>query len=170
MENIIILEDIDPLLFYGAKISNLDLIKSLYPKLKIVARGSIVKVSGNEKDITDFELKVNELIKYGNKFNQLNEKIIRQIITDNHTDEAVPKDVILYSVSGRPISARTRNQKKFVDKFDTNDLLFAIGPAGTGKTYTAIALAVKALKNKEIRKIILSRPAVEAGERLGFLP
>ncbi|MFC0878238.1 PhoH family protein [Saccharicrinis sp. FJH2] len=170
MERIIVLEDIDPVSFYGANNANLDIIKALYPKLRIVARGSIIKANGSEDQIAEFEEKINDLIKYTIQYNQLTEKIIREIITENKIYESIPSDAILYSTSGRPIVARTPNQKKFVDAFYHNDLLFAIGPAGSGKTYTAIALAVRALKNKEIRKIILSRPAVEAGERLGFLP
>lgn len=170
MERIIVLEDIDPVAFYGANNYNLDIIKALYPKLRIVARGSIVKANGSEEQVVDFEEKMNDLIKYTIQYNQLSEKVIREIITENKIYDNIPSDAILYSTSGRPIIARTPNQKKFVDAFYHNDLLFAIGPAGSGKTYTAIALAVRALKNKEIRKIILSRPAVEAGERLGFLP
>ncbi|MFB6341282.1 PhoH family protein [Saccharicrinis sp. FJH62] len=170
MERIIVLEDIDPVSFYGANNANLDIIKALYPKLRIIARGSIIKANGSEDQIAEFEEKINDLIKYTIQYNQLTEKIIREIITENKIYESIPSDAILYSTSGRPIVARTPNQKKFVDAFYHNDLLFAIGPAGSGKTYTAIALAVRALKNKEIRKIILSRPAVEAGERLGFLP
>lgn len=170
MEKIIILEDIDPLVFYGANNSNLNIIKALYPNLRIVARGSIIKANGSEVQISGFEEKINDLLKYTIQYNNLSEKIIREIITENKIYDNIPADAILYSTSGRPIIARTPNQKKFVDAFYHNDLLFAIGPAGSGKTYTAIALAVRALKNKEIRKIILSRPAVEAGERLGFLP
>jgi phosphate starvation-inducible protein PhoH and related proteins len=170
MERIIVLEDIDPVSFYGAKNANLDIIKALYPKLRIVARGSIIKANGSEDQIAEFEEKINDLIKYTIQYNQLTEKIIREIITENKIYDNIPSDAILYNTSGRPIVARTPNQKIFVDAFYHNDLLFAIGPAGSGKTYTAIALAVRALKNKEIKKIILSRPAVEAGERLGFLP
>lgn len=170
MEKIIILEDIDPLVFYGANNSNLNIIKALYPNLRIVARGSIIKANGSEVQISGFEEKINDLLKYTIQYNNLSEKIIREIITENKIYDNIPADAILYSTSGRPIIARTPNQEKFVDAFYHNDLLFAIGPAGSGKTYTAIALAVRALKNKEIRKIILSRPAVEAGERLGFLP
>ncbi|MFB6320715.1 PhoH family protein [Saccharicrinis sp. FJH54] len=170
MERIIVLEDIDPVTFYGANNANLDIIKALYPKLRIVARGSIIKANGSEEVVAEFEEKINDLIKYTIQYNQLTEKTIREIILENKIYESIPADAILYSTSGRPIVARTPNQKKFVDAFYHNDLLFAIGPAGSGKTYTAIALAARALKNKEIRKIILSRPAVEAGERLGFLP
>ena len=170
MERILVLEEIDPAVFYGQNNVNLDIIKALYPKLRIVARGSIIKINGEEELISEFEEKMDAIQKYASKFNQLDEKSLREIIIDNKAFESEPTDSIIYGVNGKPITARTANQKKLVDSFYHNDLLFAIGPAGSGKTYTAIALAVRALKNKETRKIILSRPAVEAGERLGFLP
>lgn len=170
MERIIVLEDLDPLTFFGVNNSNLSVIKQIFPQLRIVARGSIVKVVGNEEQIALFEDKFDALLKYTRRYNNLTESLIRDIVTENKTFDNIPSDAILYGVNGKPIVARTPNQKVFVDAFYANDLLFAVGPAGTGKTYTAIALAVRALKNKEIRKIILSRPAVEAGERLGFLP
>ena len=170
MERILVLEEIDPAVFYGQNNVNLDIIKALYPKLRIVARGSIIKINGEEELISEFEEKMDAIQKYASKFNRIDEKILREIIIDNKAFESEPTDSIIYGVNGKPITARTANQKKLVDSFYHNDLLFAIGPAGSGKTYTAIALAVRALKNKETRKIILSRPAVEAGERLGFLP
>jgi phosphate starvation-inducible protein PhoH and related proteins len=170
MERILVLEEIDPAVFYGQNNVNLDIIKALYPKLRIVARGSIIKINGEEALISEFEEKMDAIQKYASKFNQLDEKSLREIIIDNKAILTEPTDAIIYGVNGKPITARTPNQKKLVDSFYHNDLLFAIGPAGSGKTYTAIALAVRALKNKETRKIILSRPAVEAGERLGFLP
>ena len=173
IERIIILDGIDPVSFFGTNDSNLQLIKYLYPKLRIVARGNIIKVIGDELELAGFEEKIRELEKYCREFNLLTEETIVGIIkgkSDSFNALRQQENPIIYGINGRPIQARTVNQKKLVKAFDENDLLFAIGPAGSGKTYTAIALAVRALKNKEVRKIILSRPAVEAGEKLGFLP
>lgn len=171
IERIIILESVDPVLFFGTNNSNIQLIKSLFPKLRIVARGNVLKVIGDELELVAFEEKVQALEKYCQEYNLLNEEAILKIVR-GIGDNNIPKqdNLIIYGMNGKPIVARTQNQQKLVDSFNQNDLLFAIGPAGSGKTYTAIALAVRALKNKEIRKIILSRPAVEAGEKLGFLP
>jgi phosphate starvation-inducible PhoH-like protein len=170
IERIIILEGADPVIFFGTNNSNIQLIKSLYPKLRIVARGNVVKVIGDELELTAFEEKVRKLEQYCQEHNTLNEEIISKIVKGKN-DIAVKQDnLIIFGMNGKPILARTDNQQKLVKAFEKNDMLFAIGPAGSGKTYTAIALAVRALKNKEIRKIILSRPAVEAGEKLGFLP
>jgi phosphate starvation-inducible protein PhoH and related proteins len=172
-EKTIHLEGVDLLEFYGVNNTKLDLIKSMFPKLKIMARGEMIKVKGSEEDTLAFEQKIDELLDYCHDFHTLTEKVIIQIISDQpQAYGQIPEnsDILVFGVNGRPVRARTPNQRKLVEVTEKNDLIFAIGPAGTGKTYTAIALAVKALKNHEIRKIILSRPAVEAGERLGFLP
>jgi len=172
-EKTIHLEGVDLLEFYGVNNSKLDLIKSLFPKLKIIARGEMVKVKGSEEDTLAFEQKLAELLDYYHEFHSLNDKVIIQIVSEiPQSNSQLPEnsDVLVFGNNGRPVRARTPNQRKLVEATEKNDLIFAIGPAGTGKTYTAIALAVKALKSHEIRKIILSRPAVEAGERLGFLP
>jgi phosphate starvation-inducible PhoH-like protein len=173
IEKIIILDGVDPVIFFGTNNSNMQLIKSLYPKLRIVARGNVIKVIGDELELAGFEEKIHELENYCKELNLLTEEAIINIVKGkNDALSAMQKqdNLIIYGMNGRPILARTENQQKLVEAFDENDLLFAIGPAGSGKTYTAIALAVRALKNKEVRKIILSRPAVEAGEKLGFLP
>jgi len=167
------LEGVDLLEFYGATNAKLDLIKSFFPKLKIIARGDLIKVKGSEDDTFLFEKKFNELIEQYLEQNVLPEPVILQILSEQFiADGQIPEnaDILVFGNNGRPVRARTPNQRKLVEAIEKNDLVFAIGPAGTGKTYTAIALAVRALKNNEIRKIILSRPAVEAGERLGFLP
>jgi len=173
IERIIILDSTDPVTFFGANNSNFQLIKSLFPKLRIVARGNVIKVIGDDLELSAFEEKIQELEKYCRDFNMLNEEAINGIIkgkSDHLNALQKHENLIIFGINGRPIQARTPNQQKLVKSFDDNDMLFAIGPAGSGKTYTAIALAVRALKNKEVRKIILSRPAVEAGEKLGFLP
>ena len=173
IERIIILDGADPVTFFGANNSNFHLIKSLYPKLRIVARGNVIKVIGDELELAGFEEKIREMEKYCCDFNLLNENAITGIVkgkADPFNVIQKQENLIIHGINGRPIQARTENQQKLVHAFDAHDLLFAIGPAGSGKTYTAIALAVRALKNKEVRKIILSRPAVEAGEKLGFLP
>ena len=173
IERIIILDNTDPVTFFGANNSNFHIIKSLFPKLRIVARGNVIKVIGDELELAGFEEKIREMEKYCREFNMLNEEAIISIIkgkSDFLNTQQKQENLIIYGINGRPIQARTPNQQKLVKAFDENDMLFAIGPAGSGKTYTAIALAVRALKNKEVRKIILSRPAVEAGEKLGFLP
>ena len=173
IERIIILDSTDPVTFFGTNNSNFQLIKSSFPKLRIVARGNVIKVIGDELELTEFEEKIREMEKYCRDFNMLNQEAINSIIkgkSDHFNSLQKQKNLIIYGINGRPIQARTPNQQKLVKEFDENDMLFAIGPAGSGKTYTAIALAVRALKNKEVRKIILSRPAVEAGEKLGFLP
>jgi phosphate starvation-inducible PhoH-like protein len=170
IEQIIILENIDPVTFFGTNNSNIQLLKSLFPKLRIVARGNIIKVSGNAEEIPAFEEKIKELEQFCMERNALTEENIIDIVKGKTPNTVKQDNLIIFGVNGKPIFARTPNQQHFVDLFQQNDMVFAIGPAGSGKTYTAIALAVKALKNKEIRKIILSRPAVEAGEKLGFLP
>ena len=170
IEKHIVLEDIDPVIFYGVNNANMQMIKALFPKLRIVARGDVIKVMGDEEEMCAFEEAILALEKHCARYNSLNEEAILDIIKGNKPQIEKTGDVIVYSVTGKPITPRSTNQLKLVKEFDKNDLIFAIGPAGSGKTYTAIALAVRALKNKEIKKIILSRPAVEAGEKLGFLP
>ena len=172
IERIIILDGTDPAAFFGINNSNMQLIKSLYPKLRMVARGNVIKVIGDELELAVFEDKIREVEAHCREYNLLTEEAILQIVKGQSDANLPPKqeNLIIYGINGRPIIARTENQQKLVREFDDNDMLFAIGPAGSGKTYTAIALAVRALKNKEVRKIILSRPAVEAGEKLGFLP
>lgn len=170
IEKHIVLEDIDPVIFYGVNNANMQMIKALFPKLRIVARGDVIKVMGDEEEMCAFEEAILALEKHCARYNSLNEEAILDIIKGNKLQIEKTGDVIVYSVTGKPITPRSTNQLKLVKEFDKNDMIFAIGPAGSGKTYTAIALAVRALKNKEIKKIILSRPAVEAGEKLGFLP
>ena len=165
-----VLEDIDPVIFYGVNNANIQLIKALYPKLRIVARGNVIKVLGDEEEMCAFEENITKLEKYCAEYNSLKEEVIIDIIKGNAPQAEQNGNVIVFSVTGKPIIPRSENQLKLVEGFAKNDMVFAIGPAGSGKTYTAIALAVRALKNKEIKKIILSRPAVEAGEKLGFLP
>ena len=170
IERVIILENIDPVVFYGVNNCNMQLIKTLFPKLRLMARGHVLKVIGDENETATFEQKIKELEKYCTEYNLLNEEIITDIIKGNAPIEIKQDHLIIHGVNGKPIVARTENQQKLVKAFESNDLVFALGPAGSGKTYVAIALAVRALKNKEVKKIILSRPAVEAGEKLGFLP
>lgn len=170
IERIIIIDNADPVNFYGVNNCNMQLIRNLFPKLRIAARGSVIKVIGEESETAEFERKIKELEEYASHRNLLNEDIILDIVKGDVPKEPKHDNVIIYGINGKPIQARTPNQQKLVEAFANNDLTFALGPAGTGKTYVAIALAVRALKNKEVRKIILSRPAVEAGEKLGFLP
>lgn len=170
IEKVIVLEQVDPVIFYGVNNSNILLLKTLYPKLRFVARGHAIKVYGDEADIDMLQAFVDKLVRYCSEYNKLNEEVILDFWNGEGPVEKKQDSLIIYGVNGKPISARSQNQKALVDAFAKNDLVFALGPAGSGKTYVAIALAVRALKNKEIRKIILSRPAVEAGEKLGFLP
>jgi len=170
IEKIILIENADPVIFYGANNSNIHTIKDLFPKIKIVARGNAIKAMGEESEIADFEEVIGKLEAYCAKYNNMKEEVIIDFIKGNQPEKTDDNNLIIYGNNGKPIVARTANQIRLVKDYDKNDLLFAIGPAGSGKTYTAIALAVRALKNKEVRKIILSRPAVEAGEKLGFLP
>lgn len=170
IERIIILESIDPVVFFGINNSNIQLLKTLYPKLRIVARGNVIKVIGEEEELAAFEEKVHELQKFSIEMNLLREEDILDMVKGKAPAIVNADNLIIHGLNGKPIVARTANQKKLMDAFEENDMLFAIGPAGSGKTYTAIALAVRALKTKQVRKIILSRPAVEAGEKLGFLP
>lgn len=170
IERIVIVDSVDPICFYGVNNANMQLIKNLYPKLRISARGSVIRVVGEESETKDFETKIKELTAYAEHYNSLTEEAIISIVKGDAPKELKKDGVIIYGINGKPISARTPNQQKLVEAFENNDLTFALGPAGTGKTYIAIALAVRALKNRMARKIILSRPAVEAGEKLGFLP
>lgn len=170
IERIIIIENVDPVVFFGINNSNIQLIKTLYPKLRIVARGNVIKVIGEEEELAGFEEKIHELEKFSNEMNMLKEEDILDIVKGKAPAIVNVDNLIIHGLNGKPILARTANQKRLVEAFDENDMVFAIGPAGSGKTYTAIALAVRALKTKKVRKIILSRPAVEAGEKLGFLP
>lgn len=170
IEKHIVLEDIDPIIFYGVNNVNMQMIKALYPKLRIVARGNVIKVMGDEEEMCAFEENILAMEKHCAKYNSLKEEDILAIIKGQSPDKKDQGNAIVYSITGKPITARSENQLKLVKAYQEKDMIFAIGPAGSGKTYTSIALAVRALKNKEIRKIILSRPAVEAGEKLGFLP
>ncbi len=170
IERHIIIDSVDPLVFYGVNNVNIHLIRNLFPKLRMAARGSVIKVIGDEVETADFEAKMKELEHYCAHYNTLTEDVIIDIIKGEPPKELKMDDVIVYGLNGRPIKAKTPNQQLMVKVFTENDLTFALGPAGTGKTYQAVALAVRALKNREARKIILSRPAVEAGEKLGFLP
>ena len=165
------LTNIDPIEIYGSRNSKLDLIKSYYPKLKIIARGGKLTVLGDEEMIEQFETKLQVLIQHFHKYNRLTESNIDRLIMEDHNVVLeLDEDVIVHGTHGKLVKARTSNQRKLVDLSYDKDMVFAIGPAGTGKTYTAVALAVRALKNKEVKRIILTRPAVEAGENLGFLP
>ena len=170
IERIYILESVDPVIFYGVNNSDMQLIKTLFPKLRIVARGNVMKVIGDEDESELFLKKIREVEKYCEEFNSLSEDVILDIIKGKGPTVVKQENLIIHGMNGKPITARTENQQLLVKAFENNDLVFATGPAGSGKTFVAIALAVKALKNKEVRKIILSRPAVEAGEKLGFLP
>ena len=170
IEKHIVLEDVDPASFYGVNNSNMQLIKALYPKLRIVARGNVLRVMGDDDETGRFEQAILKMQKHCSEFNSLREEVIVDIVNGNEPMSGKNTEVILFGVTGRPILPRSINQKKLVSEYETHDMLFAIGPAGSGKTYTAIALAVRALKNKEVKRIVLCRPAVEAGEKLGFLP
>ena len=170
IEKHIVIEDIDPVTLYGVNNCNLQIIKAMYPKLRIVARGNVLHVMGDELEMCAFEEHITKLQSHCLKFNSLTEEELLQILHGEKTRKDGNEGVIVYSVTGKPIMARSQNQQRLVQAYKENDMVFAVGPAGSGKTYTSIALAVRALKNKEIRKIILSRPAVEAGEKLGFLP
>lgn len=170
IERVIILENVDPVVFFGINNSNIQLLKTLFPKLRIVARGNVIKVIGEEEELATFEEKIHKLEKFSIEMNVLKEEDILDIVKGKVPTIVNVDNLIIHGMNGKPILARTANQKKLMEAFDAHDMVFAIGPAGSGKTYTAIALAVKALKTKQVRKIILSRPAVEAGEKLGFLP
>ena len=169
IEKHIVLEDIDPVVFYGVSNGHLQMIRSLYPKLRVVARDNVIRVLGDEEQMAAFEETVETIRRHVLKFNALSDEEILDIVKGGQLKN-VPEDVVVYSMSGRPIKPRSENQQRLIQAYNENDMVFAVGPAGTGKTYLSIALAVKALKEKTAKKIILSRPAVEAGEKLGFLP
>jgi phosphate starvation-inducible PhoH-like protein len=172
IEKLIYLDGIDPINLYGINNLKLEKIKSFFPKLKIIARGHDIKIVGEADRVKDFEDKIEILINFFNRYHNLSDENISEILGESNSAYIIENDdsILLYGVSGKPVKARTRHQLEMVSEYKKNDLVFAIGPAGTGKTYLAIALAVRALKNKEVKRIILSRPAVEAGEKLGFLP
>ena len=170
IEKHIVLENIDPVMFYGAGNQHLQMIRALYPKLRIVARDNVIRILGDEEQMAAFEESAERMRQHVLKFNSLSEEDILDIVKGRRTSDEIPEGVVCYSMSGRPIKARSENQQRLIDAYMDNDMIFATGPAGTGKTYLSIALAVKALKEKTAKKIILSRPAVEAGEKLGFLP
>ena len=170
IEKHIVLEDIDPVTFYGVNNDHLQMLKSLFPKLRIVARGNVIRILGDEEEMAKIEEDIELMQKRVLKYNSITEEDILDIVHDHKTKADAIKDVVVYSISGRPIKSRSENQQKLIEAYNTSDMVFAVGPAGTGKTYLSIALAVKALKEKAAKKIILSRPAVEAGEKLGFLP
>ena len=171
-ERIIELEHITPKDFWGPRDLHLEIIKRLYPKLKIVARGTTIKIYGESELLDQFESRFQRILKYYEKYNQLNENIIERLIIDDAPPQRMDRsdEILVHGIGGKLIKATTPNQQKLVDLVFKNDMVFAIGPAGTGKTYTGVALAVKALKEKQVKRIILTRPAVEAGENLGFLP
>ena len=169
IEKHIVLEDIDTVVFYGVGNCHLQMIRSLFPKLRIVARDNVIRVLGDEEQMAVFEEQIETIRRHILKFNALSDEDILDIIKSGRAKE-MPEGVVVYSMSGRPIKPRSENQQRLIEAFQQNDMVFAVGPAGTGKTYLSIALAVKALKDKTAKKIILSRPAVEAGEKLGFLP
>lgn len=170
IEKHIVLEEIDPALIYGVNNANLQMIKALFPKLRIVARGNVIRAMGDDEVLESFEKYIQQLEEHGARYNSLKEEVLLDIFNGNRPTVEREGDVIVFSVTGRPVTPRSENQLQLVKHYKENDMLFAVGPAGSGKTYTAIALAVRALKNKEVKKIILCRPAVEAGEKLGFLP
>lgn len=174
-ERIIELTEINPSDFFGAHNSTVDQLRKYFPKIKIVARGNKLKIYGEAEILDDFEIRLQRLIKYFNRYNKLDENSIERILTSTGSEEKTTvskntKDILVHGVNGKLIKPQTENQRKMVSLMQKNDMLFAVGPAGTGKTFTAVALAVKALKEKEVRRIILTRPAVESGENLGFLP
>lgn len=170
LEKHIVIDEIDPLILYGANNTYLRMIKALYPKLRIVARDNVIKVMGDEANIAEFENTIQTLISRCAKYNMLRETDIIDIAKGRKPYDEEDENVIVYNINGKPIRTKSENQRKLVKAYSEYDMIFDIGPAGTGKTYTSIALAVRALKNKEVRRLILSRPAVEAGEKLGFLP
>lgn len=158
------------MVFYGVNNSHLRMIRSLFPKLRIVARNNVIRVLGDEEEMASFEEKIEKMRLHVLKYNNIGEEDILDIVKSRQTKRDAVKGVIVYNISGKPIKCKSENQQQLVDAYEKNDMVFATGPAGTGKTYLSIALAVRALKEKTARKIILSRPAVEAGEKLGFLP
>lgn len=170
IEKHIIIEDVDPVMFYGVNNVHLQMLKSLFPKLRINARGNVIRILGDEEEMCQFEEDIEKMRRHLLKYNTIGDEDILDIVKGKQTKADSVKGVVCYSISGRPIKSRSENQQKLIDAFDKDDMMFAVGPAGTGKTYLSIALAVKALKEKQVKRLILSRPAVEAGEKLGFLP
>ena len=170
IEKHIVLEDIDPVAFYGVNNGHLQMIKPLFPKLRIVARDNVIRILGDEEEMAKVEEDIELMRKHIVKYNAITEEDILDIVHDHKTKADAVKGVVVYSIAGRPIKSRSEKQQQLIDAYHQSDMIFAIGPAGTGKTYLSIALAVRALKEKQAKKIILSRPAVEAGEKLGFLP
>jgi phosphate starvation-inducible PhoH-like protein len=170
IEKHIILEDIDPVVFYGVNNAHLQMLKSLFPQFRIMARDNVIRVLGDKEDMARIEECVENMRKHVLKYNSISDEDVLDIIKGHKTKADAVKNVVIFSTSGKPIKARSANQQQLIDAFEKSDMIFAVGPAGTGKTYLSIALAVKALKEKSVKKIILSRPAVEAGEKLGFLP
>lgn len=170
IEKHIVIEDIDPVEFYGVGNGHIQILKSLFPKLRVVARDNVIRVLGDEEEMCRFEEDVEKIRQHIVKYNTITDEDILDIVKGNPMKGDGGDDVLVYSITGRPIKSRSTNQQDLIDAFAKDDMVFAVGPAGTGKTYLSIALAVKALKEKTARKIILSRPAVEAGEKLGFLP
>ena len=170
IEKHIVIEDIDPVEFYGVGNGHIQILKSLFPKLRVVARDNVIRVLGDEEEMCRFEEDVEKIRQHIVKYNTITDEDILDIVKGNPMKGDGGDDVLVYSITGRPIKSRSANQQDLIDAFAKDDMVFAVGPAGTGKTYLSIALAVKALKEKTARKIILSRPAVEAGEKLGFLP
>jgi phosphate starvation-inducible PhoH-like protein len=173
-EIIIELTEVSPVDFFGIKNGNIDILKNYFPKLKIVARGSRIKAYGDEEELDEFDKRMNMLLEHFVKYNKLDENVIERVLLSRSKDDYETTkssgDVLVHGVGGKLIKAQTANQRKLVELMSKNDMVFAVGPAGTGKTYTGVALAVKALKEKQVKRIILTRPAVEAGENLGFLP
>ena len=170
IEKHVILEDIDPVIFYGVNNSHLQMLKSLFPQVRIMARDNVIRILGDSGEMANIEACIEKMRLHVLKYNSISDEDILDIIKGHQTKADAVKGVIVYNISGKPIKSRSANQQHLVDAFDKKDMIFAIGPAGTGKTYLSIALAVKSLKEKSTKKIILSRPAVEAGEKLGFLP
>jgi phosphate starvation-inducible PhoH-like protein len=173
-ELIIELTEISPRDFFGLENANIDLLKKYFPKLKLVARGNKIKAYGDDDLLEEFDRRIAMLLEHATKYNKIDENVIERVLLSRNKEEyEAPQgsgETIVHGVSGKPIKAQTANQRKLVSSMSKNDMVFAVGPAGTGKTYTGVALAVKALKDKEVKRIILTRPAVEAGENLGFLP
>ena len=170
IEKHIILEDIEPIMFYGINNVHLQMVRSLYPKVRIMARGNVIRILGDEEEIDAIEESINKICNHILRYNTIKEEDILDIVKGRATKQESCKDVVVYNLSGKPIKGRSESQQQLIDAYNSNDMVFAVGPAGTGKTYLSIALAVKALKEKTAKKVILSRPAVEAGEKLGFLP
>lgn len=170
IEKHIVIEDVDPVMFYGVNNGHLQMLKSLFPKLRINARGNVIRLLGDEEEMCQAEEDIETMRRHLLKYNSISEEDILDIVKGRKTKADSVKGVVVYSISGRPIKSRSENQQHLIDAFEKDDMIFAVGPAGTGKTYLSIALAVKALKEKTVKRLILSRPAVEAGEKLGFLP